>query len=54
MFCATMKKLLSLHDIKNKMDTIQNEKQEILDKRYLRMSKIWAENSYCQRRKVIN
>lgn len=52
MFCTTMKKLLSLHDIKNKMDTIQNEKQEILDKRYLRMSKIWAENSYCQRRKV--
>lgn len=27
-------------------------KQEILDKRYLRMSTIWAENSYCQRRKV--
>lgn len=29
-----------------------NEKQETLDKRYLRMSAIWAENSYCQRRKV--
>ncbi len=28
------------------------EKQEILDKRYLRMSAIWAENSYCERRKV--
>lgn len=28
------------------------EKQEILDKRYLRMATIWAENSYCQRRKV--
>ena len=27
-------------------------KQHILDKRYLRMAKIWAENSYCQRRKV--
>ncbi len=27
-------------------------KQYILDKRYLRMAKIWAENSYCQRRKV--
>lgn len=27
-------------------------KQEILDKRYLRMASIWAENSYCQRRKV--
>lgn len=29
-----------------------NEKQEILDKRYLRMASIWAENSYCVRRKV--
>ena len=29
-----------------------NDKQEILDKRYLRMATIWAENSYCQRRKV--
>ena len=25
-------------------------KQELLDRRYLRMAKIWAENSYCQRR----
>lgn len=30
----------------------QTLKQEILDKRYLRMARIWAENSYCQRRKV--
>lgn len=30
------------------MDT----KQEILDRRYLRMAKIWSENSYCVRRKV--
>lgn len=30
----------------------QNVKQEILDRRYLRMAGIWAENSYCQRRKV--
>ncbi|MBO5054101.1 MAG: dCMP deaminase family protein [Muribaculaceae bacterium] len=29
-----------------------NIKQELLDRRYLRMSAIWAENSYCQRRKV--
>jgi len=29
-----------------------DDKQLILDKRYLRMAKIWAENSYCQRRKV--
>ena len=27
-------------------------KQEILDGRYMRMAGIWAENSYCQRRKV--
>ena len=27
-------------------------KQEILDKRYIRMAAIWAENSYCNRRKV--
>lgn len=29
-----------------------NDKQETLDKRYLKMATIWAENSYCQRRKV--
>lgn len=29
-----------------------NEKQLKLDKRYLSMAKIWAENSYCNRRKV--
>ena len=28
------------------------EKQVNSDKRYLRMAAIWAENSYCQRRKV--
>lgn len=27
-------------------------KQDILDRRYLRMAAIWAENSYCRRRKV--
>lgn len=27
-------------------------KQEQFDKRYLQMSHIWAENSYCERRKV--
>jgi dCMP deaminase len=27
-------------------------KQEQLDRRYLKMAKIWAENSYCKRRKV--
>ena len=29
-----------------------NEKNTLLDQRYLRMAKIWAENSYCERRKV--
>ena len=28
------------------------DKQELLDSRYVRMAQIWAENSYCQRRKV--
>jgi dCMP deaminase len=28
------------------------DKQELLDSRYLRMAQIWAENSYCKRRKV--
>jgi len=29
-----------------------SEKQQLLDTRYLRMAKIWSENSYCERRKV--
>lgn len=29
-----------------------DEKQLLLDKRYLRMARIWAENSYCKRRQV--
>ena len=28
------------------------DKQQALDKRYMRMAMIWAENSYCDRRKV--
>jgi len=32
--------------------TKTSNKQLILDKRYLEMVKIWAENSYCKRRKV--
>ncbi len=31
---------------------IISSKQEQLDKRYMRMAFIWAENSYCKRRKV--
>lgn len=30
----------------------EKEKQRLLDSRYLRMAHIWAENSYCKRRKV--
>lgn len=30
----------------------ENRKQDILDWRYLRMARIWSENSYCKRRKV--
>ena len=29
-----------------------NSKQTLLDYRYLRMARIWAENSYCRRRQV--
>jgi dCMP deaminase len=29
-----------------------NSKQSALDKRYLRMAAVWAENSYCKRRQV--
>ena len=29
-----------------------SEKQQALDKRYLRMATIWSENSYCKRRQV--
>ncbi len=28
------------------------EKKSLLDKRYLRMARIWSENSYCKRRQV--
>ena len=31
---------------------ITKDKQHQLDQRYLRMARIWAENSYCQRRQV--
>ncbi|MEE1207282.1 MAG: dCMP deaminase family protein [Muribaculaceae bacterium] len=34
------------------MDENSAEKQEVLDRRYLRMARIWAENSYCRRRQV--
>jgi len=31
---------------------IVSDKQKEVDKRYLKMAQIWAENSYCKRRKV--
>lgn len=34
------------------MESSVKDKQEALDRRYLRMASIWAENSYCERRKV--
>ena len=34
------------------MSQKEEEKKKALDVRYLRMAKIWAENSYCQRRQV--
>ncbi|MDE5586041.1 MAG: dCMP deaminase family protein [Muribaculaceae bacterium] len=30
----------------------QEDKQRLLDERYLRMAQIWSENSYCKRRQV--
>ena len=30
----------------------KQDKQFTLDKRYIRMASIWAENSYCTRRQV--
>lgn len=30
----------------------EQEKKLLLDKRYLRMARIWSENSYCKRRQV--
>ncbi|MDE6009929.1 MAG: dCMP deaminase family protein [Muribaculaceae bacterium] len=31
---------------------MKEEKQRVLDSRYLRMARIWSENSYCRRRRV--
>lgn len=45
----TIDALMERNGIKTK---IQDDKQTLLDRRYLRMASIWAENSYCQRRQV--
>lgn len=34
------------------LNETEQAKQLAIDKRYLRMARIWAENSYCQRRRV--
>lgn len=34
------------------MEEKSNEKKHQFDLRYMRMARIWAENSYCERRKV--
>lgn len=34
------------------MSSENTDKQYLLDRRYLRMARIWAENSYCKRRQV--
>ncbi|MDR1602344.1 MAG: dCMP deaminase family protein [Tannerella sp.] len=34
------------------MEENKDSKQRSVDKRYLRMAQIWAENSYCKRRRV--
>ena len=36
----------------NRMAETNEQKQLDLDKRYIRMATIWAENSYCKRRQV--
>ncbi len=41
--------------MENEQDNIYRpygDKQEQFDRRYLELARIWAENSYCQRRKV--
>lgn len=40
------------HTDSNDVRSHIESKQEVLDRRYLRMARIWAENSYCERRKV--
>jgi dCMP deaminase len=34
------------------MEVVNDDKQLLLDRRYLKMAAIWAENSYCKRRRV--
>ena len=34
------------------MEEVRSKKQQMFDQRYLEMARIWAKNSYCQRRQV--
>jgi len=34
------------------MKMTKEDKQKLLDQRYLKMADVWAQNSYCERRKV--
>ncbi|MEN8202195.1 MAG: dCMP deaminase family protein [Bacteroidota bacterium] len=36
----------------SEQNTFNGEKQEAIDKRYLKMARIWASNSYCIRKQV--
>jgi len=47
-----VEKMSSSNDSNNVRAVAHDEKQALLDRRYLRMARIWAENSYCERRKV--
>jgi dCMP deaminase len=38
--------------ILNNVAKIEDNKQFLLDQRYLKMADVWAQNSYCNRRKV--
>ena len=35
-----------------KMEKSKEEKQIMLDQRYMKMAAIWSQNSYCKRRQV--
>lgn len=39
-------------DFKSATSMEELSKQRLLDERYLRMARIWSENSYCKRRQV--
>ena len=48
----TIDALLERNGIQETEEEKRKKKQQLLDQRYLRMARIWAENSYCKRRQV--